>query len=81
MKAPGFGGLGPVREFPNIRGTLFWGPSVLILRILLFRVITIFGSPIFGNSHISLRAWGWGCDDGALLMVMVMIVALKLEMN
>ena len=33
---PGLGGKFDIWEFPNIRGTLFWG---LILRILLFRVL------------------------------------------
>ena len=33
-------------------GTLIWG--VLIIRMLLFRVLTMLGSPIFGNPHIGL---------------------------
>ena len=37
----------PTREFPKIRGTLFWGPCNKDPTIW----GTILGSPIFGNSH------------------------------
>ena len=39
----------PRWEFPKI-GVPYFG--VLIIRILLFRVLYLFGSPIFGNSQI-----------------------------
>ena len=42
---------GPNMEFPEIRGTLFWGPYN--------KVPTVWGTyyisvPIFGNSHIDI---------------------------
>ena len=37
-------------EFPKIRGTLFWGPYNQDPTIW----GTIFGSPIFGNSQLSI---------------------------
>ena len=40
-----------IKEFPKI-GVAYFG--VLIIRILLFRVLTILGAPIFGNSHKGL---------------------------
>ena len=38
---------GTIREFPKIRGTLFWGPYHKDPTIQ----GTILGPPIFGNSH------------------------------
>ena len=40
-----------IREFPKIRGTLFWGPYNKDPTIS----GTISGSPIFGNAHKALQ--------------------------
>ena len=42
-----------IREFPKIRGTLFWGPCDKDPTVW----GAILGSPIFGNSHKGARGY------------------------
>ena len=49
-------------EFPEVRGTLFWG--VLIIRILLFRVL--YEGPLF--SQFDLEGSGFRCSGFGFCM-------------